>query len=129
MAHSPESGKPRDHPGAYRGTAELERPFATAELPIAGTPAPRLCAKSAARILANLKQLCMRTGHCRHYRAFGSGVWMTTSTRRFCCRPENEALVATGDVSPIPAAVSLSGEIPCPIRYDMTELALRSDRA
>jgi hypothetical protein len=55
------------------------------------------------------------------------GLLMTTSTRRFCCRPAAESLSATGSLRPLPDAESRIEPIPCPARYDFTELARRSD--
>ena len=55
------------------------------------------------------------------------GLLMTTSTRRFCCRPAAESLSATGSLRPLPDAESRVEPIPCPARYDFTELARRSD--
>ena len=42
---------------------------------------------------------------CPHLNAAG-GLLMTTSTRRFCCRPAAESLSATGSLRPLPDATS-----------------------
>jgi hypothetical protein len=63
-----------------------------------------------------------------HLNAAG-GLLMTTSTRRFCCRPDAESLSATGSLRPLPDAVSRVAPIPCAVRYDFTDSARRSESA
>jgi hypothetical protein len=68
-------------------------------------------------------RLCVASG----YLAAAGGLLITTSTRRFCCRPEAESLAATGSLSPLPDAESRVEPIPCAVRYDRTDSARRSD--
>jgi len=44
------------------------------------------------------------------------GLLITTSTRRFCCRPLAESLSATGSLGPLPEAESRTELIPCAVR-------------
>jgi hypothetical protein len=61
------------------------------------------------------------------YLSVVGGLLMITSTRRFCCRPAAESLLATGSLAPPPEAESRRALIPCPVRYDFTEAARRSE--
>src|SRR3954471_13195881 len=63
-----------------------------------------------------------------HLNAAG-GLLMTTSTRRFCCRPDAESLSATGSLRPLPVAASRVAPIPCAVKYDFTDSARRSESA
>src|SRR5580658_706534 len=63
----------------------------------------------------------------RRYLDTAGGLLMITSTRRFCCRPAAESLLATGSLSPLPEAERRIEPMPCPARYDFTESARRSD--
>lgn len=55
-------------------------------------------------------------GTASSYLAAAGGLLITTSTRRFCCRPEAESLAATGSLSPLPDAESRVEPIPCAVR-------------
>lgn len=50
--------------------------------------------------------------HLASYLVATGGLEITTSTRRFCCRPAAESLSATGELSPLPSAASRVDAIP-----------------
>lgn len=53
---------------------------------------------------------------------------MTTSTRRFCCRPDAVSLSATGELLPNPRVRIRSLEMPMPVSASRTASARRSER-